>query len=493
MGNEYSYETQADGKTQEEGSGAEAVAKEAEKAVRKENKEEEAPPSAEASADPDSAAANTSTNPPDSKDEEGGGDEDAVNDDPKEKDTESQAATDGGGEKPADTSTDLGTSERNDEEDTRAVEAATAAAGDDDDVKESERKQVEGTEMVEAKAESPKTADVEAKDEKDESDNDVATEKATPSANATSNNVEEEDEEVIRARALAQFIEKYGANLTPEQIANITPEQIERLTHVGSKIAAATPPPRQLRPVPPRPMVELREYELHPMYAHSYLHHTAAKADLRKSLSPLRLFAIPETGGQLNVATHLYHWRGGYSERNARKVDMAANEEWKEYIKKVQPALASQKSTIFMEAPFVYELGDRRVIGLGMGRAESTLHMGGRYSKDAVYEVCRYKLKLGYDIIPQFLKLYEKGLPSKLDAEGGDPSTNLITLMYSTVGTLNEIVEIWRHGGGYDAMERSGAAAQQAKEWRESGVAISDLTTEVTRSIIKPISFSPLQ
>ena len=315
--------------------------------------------------------------------------------------------------------------------------------------------------------------------------------KADADAEATDASFEtdEVDEEVIRAKALAQFIEKYGAELTPEQIANITPEQIERLTHVGSK---AKGPPRHLRTIPPRPVVEMREYILQPMYAHSYLHHTAAKADLRKSLSPLRLFAIPETGGQLNVATHLYHWRGGYSERNARKVDMASSEEWKEYIKKVQPALASQKSTIFMEAGFVYEIRDRRVVGLDMGRAESTLYMGGRYSKDAIYEVCRYKLKVGYDVIPQFLELYSKGLPSKLDAEGSDPSTNLITVMYSTVGVLNEVVEIWRHGGGFDAMERSGAAAQEAKEWRESGSLISDLTTDVTRSVLKPTSFSPL-
>lgn len=296
------------------------------------------------------------------------------------------------------------------------------------------------------------------------------------------------DEEVARARALAQFIQKYGSDLTPEQIANITPEQIDRLTRVGS--ARASAPPQALRPMPPRPIVEMREYDLNPMYAHSYLHHTAAKADLRKQLSPLRLFALPETGGKLNVATHLYHWRGGYQERNARKTDMASSEEWKEYIKKVQPAMASQRSSLWMEAPFVYEMPG--VTGLDMGRGESMVRMGGKYSNNAVYEVCRYKLKLGYDVIPTFLELYAHGLPSKLEAVGSDPTSNLITLMYSTVGTLNEVVEIWRHGGGFGAMERSGAAAQNAKEWRESGSQISDLTVEVTRTVFRPIAFSPL-
>ena len=312
---------------------------------------------------------------------------------------------------------------------------------------------------------------------------DPETDEKEPPAQSDENGTS--DEEVARARALAQFIQKYGSELTPEQIANITPEQIDRLTRVGSAKA-----PQALRPMPPRPIVEMREYDLNPMYAHSYLHHTAAKADLRKQLSPLRLFCLPETGGKLNVATHLYHWRGGYQERNARKTDMASNDEWKEYIKKVQPALASQRSSLWMEAPFVYEMPG--VTGLDMGRGESMVRMGGKYSNNAIYEVCRYKLKLGYDIIPTFLDLYAHGLPSKLEAVGSDPTSNLITLMYSTVGTLNEVIEIWRHGGGFDAMERSGAAAQNAKEWRESGSKISELTVEVTRTVFRPIAFSPL-
>ena len=321
-----------------------------------------------------------------------------------------------------------------------------------------------------------------AGDDTDGGTEDVPADSGTSSKNDTS------DEEVARARALAQFMEKYGSELTPEQIANITPEQIDRLTRIESSKDSA--PPQVLRRMPARPIIEMREYDLNPMYAHSYLHHTAAKADLRKQLSPLRLFAIPETGGKLNVATHLYHWRGGYRERNARKADMASSEEWREYIKKIQPALASQRSSLWMEAPFVYNMPG--VVGLNMGRGESILRMGGKYSNDAIYEVCRYKLKLGYDVIPIFLELYASGLPSKLEAEGSDPTSSLITLMYSTVGTLNEVCEIWRHGDGFDAMERSGAAAQNAKEWRESGSQISALTVEVTRTVLRPIAFSPL-
>mmetsp|Transcript_770 Transcript_770/g.1623 ORF Transcript_770/g.1623 Transcript_770/m.1623 type:complete len:460 (+) Transcript_770:50-1429(+) len=458
MGNEYSYETPTEGQQE---AGAEASATE-----KKEEELEEAPSAvAAAPADPPSdkyADGGDMESPGASEDDAGEGKEMAI--------SESVERSAG------DTASLNDADEDGDDEKEKAAHTSGGGGGDSShaaaDVAEVQNSSNHGSARDDTKVENGST-------------------KTDAHAEATdaSFKTDEADEEVIRAKALAQFIEKYGAELTPEQIANITPEQIERLSHVGSKAKWA---PQHLRTITPRPIVEMREYTLQPMYAHSYLHHTAAKADLRKSLSPLRLFAIPETGGQLNVATHLYHWRGGYSERNARKVDMASSEEWKEYIKKVQPALASQKSTIFMEAGFISEMGDRRVVGLGMGRAESTLYMGGRYSKDAIYEVCRYKLKVGYDVIPQFIEVYSKGLPSKLDAEGSDPSTNLITVMYSTVGVLNEVVEIWRHGGGFDAMERSGAAAQEAKEWRESGSLISDLTTDVTRSVLKPLSFSPL-
>ena len=66
-------------------------------------------------------------------------------------------------------------------------------------------------------------------------------------------------------------------------------------------------------------------------------------------------------------------------------------------------------------------------------------------------------------------------------------STGTIRKLLCTI-----VIEIWRHGGGFYAMERSGAAAQNAKEWRESGSKISELTVEVTRTVFHPIAFTPL-
>lgn len=163
------------------------------------------------------------------------------------------------------------------------------------------------------------------------------------------------------------------------------------------------------------------------------------------------------------------------------------------YLKSVKPCMISQKSSIFVEAPLVKEF--KEVPGLEGGNAESMLEAAsasGSGEDDPIYEIRRYHLKLGYDTVPQFLTLYAKGLPSKLHAPGTDPTTTLITLLYSEVGQLNEVIEVWRHGS-MDAMERSRVAARGAQEWRSSIAAIADLANVFTNTIHKPLSFSPLR
>ncbi len=176
---------------------------------------------------------------------------------------------------------------------------------------------------------------------------------------------------------------------------------------------------------------------------------------------------------------------------------MGKNEEWVEYLKFARPCMKSQKSTIFVEAPLVKEV--EGVCGLGPGLAEAHLENlnldndTSSTSSNSIYEIRRYQLKLGYDTVPTFLSLYSAGLPSKLAAHGNDPSTTLITVLYSEVGQLNEVIEIWRHGSGTAAMERSRVASRGAAEWRSAIGDIADLATVFTSSIHKPTSFSPLK
>ncbi len=241
-----------------------------------------------------------------------------------------------------------------------------------------------------------------------------------------------------------------------------------------------------------KPIVELREYALHPSHVVQYTQATTEAAELRKSLTPLRLFSMPETGGQLNVATHLYYFHG-FEERNSKRSAMSKSAEWKQYLKKVKPCMISQTSTIFVEAPLVSEMDG--ICGLDPdANATSILNAGDtdNVAEDSIFEIRRYQLKLGYDTVPKFLKLYKEGLPSKLNAEGTDTTTALVTLLYSDVGQLNEVIEVWRHGST-DAMERSRVAARSAQEWRNSIEKIAELATVFTNTIHKPLSFSPLR
>ena len=57
----------------------------------------------------------------------------------------------------------------------------------------------------------------------------------------------------------------------------------------------------------------------------------AQYAEVRKRLLPLKLFAQPETGGQLGVATHLYGYTG-HEERDARRAAAMEDPEWLAFL-----------------------------------------------------------------------------------------------------------------------------------------------------------------
>jgi hypothetical protein len=208
-----------------------------------------------------------------------------------------------------------------------------------------------------------------------------------------------------------------------------------------------------------------------------------ASSELLKTIAPLRFFSEPETGGQLHVATHAYYFSGGLSERDEVRKSMAENGEWRAFTGMTRKYIQSQKSTLFVEAPLVRE---SNLPGLADV-------LDSQPGNDSILEVRRYNLKLGYDTVPKFLELYGSGLPSKLNANGTDPTTTLVTLLYSEVGRLNEVIEVWRHGNGVAAMEQSRVAARKATEWRSAIASIADLAIDFSATIHKPLPFSPIK
>lgn len=241
--------------------------------------------------------------------------------------------------------------------------------------------------------------------------------------------------------------------------------------------------------VPPSsspPIVELREYHLHPEHAAAYMQATATAADLRKRLAPLRFFSLPETGGLLHTATHAYYYAGGHAERNAKRAAMAADPDWKAYVATIRPHAAAQHSTIYIEAPLVQTID--AITGLSQQVPKAPLP-----GNAPILEIRRYQLQLGYDTVPQFLEWYGGAIADKLTAPGTCETTSLVTLLYSDVGPLNEVLEIWRHGNGTAAMEQSRAAARRVSTWRQAIAQIATLAVSFQTTIHKPVSFSPIQ
>jgi NIPSNAP len=256
-----------------------------------------------------------------------------------------------------------------------------------------------------------------------------------------------------------------------------------RHLNASSTIAAVADVPS------PRPIVEIREYEIYPKHSAEFWQKTAQSAKLRISMAPLRFFTYPETGGKLHIATHAYYYLNGHSERDTKRQRMMDDPTWCTYVHDVLPYLKSQTSTIWVEAPLVQKYSP--LVGGLLTPPLTSNNI--KNSAKTIFEIRRYRLKLGYDTVPKFLNIYESGLSSKLNATGTHPTTALVTLLYSEVGRLNEVIEIWKHGDGSTAMEASRQAARNAPEWRSAIAEVANLAIEFTSTIHKPTSFSPMR
>ena len=250
------------------------------------------------------------------------------------------------------------------------------------------------------------------------------------------------------------------------------------------------------------PIVELQEIHVKPSQMKTYMEMTERAVQVCFPFLPLRLVSTPDTGDDLFVATQALYYQNGHAERNDLRAELQKEKAWTAYMDNwVLPNVTRMQSSIFVEAPLVAQYDT--VPGLASA-ADANAEPAWTYNdkqnnnntnnnSNCILELRRYKLQLGYDTVPKFLEFYGNGLPSKLDAPGTDPTTSLVTLLYSDVGRLNEVIEVWQHGNGTSAMERSRMAARGAQEWRSAIASIAGLAIEFRSSIHKPASFSPLR
>ena len=224
---------------------------------------------------------------------------------------------------------------------------------------------------------------------------------------------------------------------------------------------------------------------------------TTKSAQLRKSL-PLAFFGFAETGSiPLNTAVHLYHYPGGHSERLERRTALARTNEWREYLGEVKSCMIQQTSEIFVEAKLLKDLHGIKGLQYWIDRDNIVRRSDNKsYNNTSIIELRKYQLKLGYDSVPKFLDIYSEALPSKMRV-AGHPSTELVTLIVSDVGRLNTVFEVWKHGGddycGLQAMEQSRQASRGAQEWRRGISQIAELADSFDTTILKAMTFSPIQ
>jgi hypothetical protein len=224
--------------------------------------------------------------------------------------------------------------------------------------------------------------------------------------------------------------------------------------------------------------VELREYELKPSDASTYLQKANAAGALRKELMPLRLFATPDTGGQLNTAFHLYFHRS-LQHRDDTARAMRDNARWLEFADDSRRHCDKQSSRIYCEAPFVAASHG--------GIATESIHSPG----GGLYEVRRYQLVLGYDVVPKFIDNYCSGLDSKLEVSR-EAGSRFCSLLYTEVGSLNEVIEIWRHEG-VAGMEQCRVLSRHSQLWKKAIGSIAPLALRFNNTLLKPAPFSNWQ
>ena len=274
------------------------------------------------------------------------------------------------------------------------------------------------------------------------------------------------------------------------------------------------------------PIVELRQYQLHPPPPPprtSICSRDALPSDpsRKKNPLPLAFVGFPETGSiALDTSVRLYHYSGGHAERlDGRSALAGGDTEISRYSGGGDDSrrVMRRSSEIFAEAPLVgdfeeitglkYWVDNDGGSGGGGGGGDppgvNTDEHPADGGNSSIVELRKYQLKLGYDTVPEFLRIYAGALPSKLNADGTHPTTELVTVLVSDVGSLNTVYEVWKHGGeivgrdtsfcGLRAMETSRRASRGAAEWRDGIARIAELATTFDTTILRPLGCSPLQ
>ncbi|KAG1676124.1 hypothetical protein FOA52_004964 [Chlamydomonas sp. UWO 241] len=232
----------------------------------------------------------------------------------------------------------------------------------------------------------------------------------------------------------------------------------------------------------PRGFIEFREYTLKPEGAADFLRLSNEYADVRKELLPLLGIFTCDVGSCLHRVTHMYHYKD-FDERDAVRARAGKDARWQEYVRLSRAHVAHQENKVMLEAGPVYE-----ALSLPPTR-DSAAPAGSSSSAPGIYEQRTYQLHPGYGSVPKLLEAFRKGLPDKVAA---DPEGRLVFFGHTDVGTLNNVVELWRYPSA-QACINARQAARKVPTWRETIGAVTPGVQHFTSAFLKPLPFSPWQ
>ena len=229
-------------------------------------------------------------------------------------------------------------------------------------------------------------------------------------------------------------------------------------------------------------IIEIRTYQAKPELHTDYKNKSTLIAPLRKQYmqDKWKLYLQAETGyGTLQDFIHIYHYEGGLQQRSDIRKSMASDSKWNEFLDTSRQCLVQQKSEIFVPV---------NLKGIHINYWNDNKNDNGN---NPVYEIRHYQLIPGYNVIPNMIDIFSKGLPNKLKC-CPESLGQLILLAHSDITVLNQFIEIWRYPSQNKALEHR-IASRKATEWRTCIESAAKLTVTFQNRLMTPLKFSPLQ
>lgn len=229
--------------------------------------------------------------------------------------------------------------------------------------------------------------------------------------------------------------------------------------------------------------VELREYTLKPEGIKEFMRLTGEYIELRKQLLPLLGFFSCDTGGVLNRVLHLYQY-DDFDHRDRCRAAAGSNPEWQQdYLARSRLCVERQDSTIFEPtAKVLAAAGAVPIVDF-----QSPARAPG--SPQPVFELRRFQLQHGYDGLP-LTSAYQRGITHKIATAKG--KGQLLFFGHSSVGMLNNVLELWRYDSA-QACKEARDASRANPEWRATIAACAPGIQSFSSAFLHAVPFSPMK